>query len=344
MPEKVKKHFEAYAETVKDDSPLYSYIAKHLAQSETLMLHLKPHFFNANFISLYLTALLKQLYQHDHSLRDYFLNFTSTPLKPDKDLIKNMISFQSEHFNDILRDIEHYSLKKNVVERSSVLIPVIQHIMNLSGHKTFNVIELGSIGGLLLNYDWYGYTFNKKIAIGNTDDFNMKIKLNGFEEGFDVNHLMHPNTKIGITNRKMDLSSEEDYLWLLSLYFPEETKLRKHFIKARKVFQHHPVEIIEGDEISLLPNVIEGMPEDEPIIIFHIHVTKNWSDEKKQTLMDIITKYSNNYEIYHVHHQIFNNDIYLDTYVEDYLQRQKLAHFNLNTLTIDWLHNQKIIF
>ncbi|WP_414051352.1 DUF2332 family protein [Macrococcus animalis] len=344
MPEKIKKQFEAYSETVKGDSPLYSYITKHLAENETLMLKLTPHYFNAHFISLYLTSIVKHLYVHEDSLRDYFLNFTTEPKKPSKDLMNEFLNFQEEHFSSILSDIERYNLKKNIVERSSVLIPVFQHIIKLSGQADFNVVELGSKGGLLLNYDWYGYTFNKKIEIGNTEEFNIKVKLNGYDEGFNISELNHPYKKIGITKNKIDLTLEDEYFWLMSLYYPEETKRRKQFMKARKVFLDHPVEILEGDELKLLPSVLESLPQNEAVILFHVHVTKNWSDEKKQQLMQIITDYSSKHEIYHVHHQIFNNDIYLDSFIDGKLQRHKLAHFDLNALTIDWLYNQKVIF
>ncbi|MGV2927718.1 DUF2332 family protein [Macrococcus capreoli] len=344
MPEKIKKQFEAYSEAVKIDSPLYSYITKHIVTDSPLMLKIKPHFFNAHFISLYLASVVKHLYLHESELRDYFLNFTNDPKKPSKDMIKLFLEFQEEHFGGILKDIEHYNLKKNIVERSSVLIPVFQHIIKLSGQEKFNVVELGSKGGLLLNYDWYGYTFNKKIEIGNTDDFNIKVKINGYDDGFDITTLAHPHKKVGITKNKIDLTLDEDYYWLMSLYYPEETKRRKHFIKARKVFLDHPVEILEGEELKILPTVLSSLPEDEAVILFHVHVTKNWSDEKKQQLMQIISAFSETHEIYHVHHQIFNNDIYLDSFIDGKLQRQKLANFDLNALTIEWLHNQKVIF
>lgn len=344
MPEKIKKQFIVYSEAVKEDSPLYSYITKQIAEEEQLMIKIKPHFFNAHFISLYLSSVLKHLYIYEDQLRDYYLNFTNDPKKPSKEMIKAFLAFQESHFSDILGDIERFNLKKNIVERSSVLVPVFQHIIKLSGQEQFNVVELGSNGGLLLNYDWYGYTFNKKIEIGNTKDFNIKVKLNGYDEGFDISNLAHPHKKVGITKNKIDLTLADEYFWLMSLYYPEETKRRKHFMKARKVFLEHPVEILEGDELILLPDVLATLPEDEAVILFHIHVTKNWSDDKKQQLMEITSEFSQTYEIYHVHHQIFNNDIYLDSFIEGKLQRQKLAHFDLNTLTIDWLHNQKVIF
>ncbi|MCE4957189.1 DUF2332 family protein [Macrococcoides caseolyticum] len=344
MPEQIKKHFEAYSEAVKEDSPLYSYITKHLAQDEQFLLKIQPHFFNARFISLFLASVIKHLYTYESDLRDYFLNFTNEPKKPSKEMMKQLLSFQDTHFSHILKDIENYNLKKNIVERSSVLIPVIQHIIKISGQDQFNVIELGSKGGLLLNYDWYGYTFNKKTSIGNTDDFNIKVKLNGYDGGFDISEMPHPHIKKGITQNKIDLSVDDDYFWLLSLYYPEETKRRKHFMKARKIFLDHPVEILEGDELALLNETLSALPQGEAVILFHVHVTKNWSDEKKQALMALISTYSKTHEIYHVHHQIFNNDIYLDAYQQGQLQRQKLAHFDLNELTIDWLHNQKVIF
>lgn len=342
MPEKLKKQFQAYKEIVKSDSPLYHFIADKISEDEKYLTQLKSYAVDASFIPLFFTAVLKSLYIYEDDLREYYLNFMDKPKAPDDRLLHHFKAFTNRYMTNISQDIRRYDLKKNIVERSSALIPIFTQIIKSSGHEHFNMIELGTRAGLLLNYDWYGYTFNKSVVIGDTEKMNIKVRINQYDSLDKIEPLVHPNQKIGITRNKMDITTEEDHLWLLSLYYPEENKRRKYYNKARKLFLEHPVDIYEGEEIQLLDEQLSVLPEDEPIIIFHIHVTKHWSDERKQQLLAVIQKHAQSKEIYHVHHQIFNSDIYLDSFFDGNVKREKLAHFDLNKLQIEWLFNQPI--
>ncbi|UOB21533.1 DUF2332 family protein [Macrococcus armenti] len=344
MPEKLKKQFVAYRNIVKSDSPLYHFISNELINDEVFLLRLKPYVSDVGFIPMFFAATLKCLYENDNALREYYLNFTEHPKAPSDKLFISFKAFVYEHFDSIMMDVRRFDLKKNIVERSSVLVPIFTEIIKTSGKTNFNVIELGTRAGLLLNYDWYGYTFNKSVRVGDPDTFNIKVHIDHYDDLSSLEPIVHPIRKIGITRNKMDITVDDEHHWLQSLYYPEEQKRRKYYNKARKVFLEHPIEIFEGDEISLLKEHIAQLPDNEPIIIFHMHVTKHWSDEKKQSLLSLIQQFAINKEIYHVHHQIFNSDIYLDAFIDGQLKREKLAHFNLNQLKIDWLYNQPIVF
>lgn len=344
MPEKLKKQFIAYQNVVKDDSALYYFISSEIIKDEVFILKLKPYVIDVGFIPLFFASTLKCLYENEDSLRNYYLNFTDAPKAPSEKLIEKFKSFVIKHLDTIMMDVRHLDLKKNIVERSSVLIPIFSEIIKSSGKSNFNVIELGTRAGLLLNYDLYGYTFNKALTVGDSSNFNIKVNINHYNDLNNLKSILHPIRKIGITRHMMDITDDDAHHWLQSLYYPEEQKRRKYYNRARKVFLEHPVEIFEGDEVSLLREQLLHLPDDEPIIIFHMHVTKHWSDEKKQTLLSLIQQFAIDKEIYHVHHQIFNSDIYLDSFIDGQVKREKLAHFNLNQLKIDWLYNQPLIF
>lgn len=340
MAIKYKDIVLAYSEVVRQDSGLYGNISAEMAEDKEMKLLLQP-INEMDMMPRLMSAVLFELYHQDHPLKEYYFNFTESPKVWDKEGYLLFKSFVSHHIDAIITHSKNADMKKNVVERSSVLVPIFHHIINASHHELFNVIEVGSRAGLLLNYDWYGYTFNKSVSMGDTESFNIKVKIKGYEDEY-LRPLRHPAHKIGISDKVIDLNDDEEYTWMLCQLYPEDVKRRKNLMKARNVFLEHPIDLREGDELDLLEEALMQLPDDEPIIIFHIHHTKKWSDVKKMALLQLIKKYSSAKEIYHIHHQLFGNEIYLDYYKDELLIREKLATFDLDKMKIDWLYNQPV--
>lgn len=340
MAIKYKDIVLAYSEIVKQDSELYGQISADMAEDKEMKQLLIP-INELNMMPKLMSSVLYELYHYDHPLKEYYLNFKETPKPWDHTGYQLFKDFIQQHIESIIVITKNADMKKNVVERSSVLVPVFHHIISASHHELFNVIEIGSRAGLLLNYDWYGYTFNKNVSMGDIESFNIKVKIKGYEEE-QLRPLLHPTNKIGISHKVIDLKDEDEYIWMLCQLYPEDVKRRKNLVKARQVFLNHPVDLREGDELELLREAMIELPDDEPLIIFHIHHTKKWSDEKKMALLQLIKEHSVNKEIYHIHHQLFGSEIYLDYYKNELLTREKLAAFDLQKMKIDWLYNQPV--
>ncbi|TDM04156.1 DUF2332 family protein [Macrococcus carouselicus] len=341
MALKYKDLMMTYSTAIADKSPLYSSIALHMAGDKDMREILRPYMTVSHFIPLFMTATLACLYKNDHALRQYYLNFTVEPAELDSAGYDCFRDFVRLHLHEILTLVRTGDLKKNIVERSSVLIPIFHYIREKSSEEHFNVIELGSKAGLLLNYDWYGYTFNKEQKVGYTEDINIKMKIKGYPDD-ELISLEHPRYKYGISEDVIRLEDETDYIWMLSQFYPEEMKRRKNLIKARAIFLQHPVELLQGNELELLEETLSLLPDDEPVIIFHVHHTKNWTDEKKAALLEIIHRNAEKKEIFHIHHQLFGADIFIDYMNSGILRREKLLNLDLDKMRIEWLLGQPI--
>ncbi len=341
MSVKYRNVMLSYSAAVLDRSPLYSQLAKHMADDKELKALLSPMIITAQSVPLLMSSVLFHLYNDDDELRNYYLNFNDYAKPLDDDGFERFKAFVSRHQDSILYYIHHGDLKKNIVERSSLLVPIFHKILQQSSTDSFNVIEIGSKAGLLLNYDWYGYTYNKSVTVGNVDDINIKVKIKGYNHSL-LTPIKHPLRKFGISEAVTHIEDDHDFHWMLSLLYPEEVKRRKNLYKARRIFQEHPVTMLEGDELKLLEQVIDGLPADEPIIIFHVHHAKNWSDDKKSAFLNLISRKAADKVIYHVHHQLFGPDIFVDHFNEGYLKREKLVNFDLDKLKLEWLVNQPL--
>lgn len=341
MALKYKEIMLAYSNAVEEKSPLYHQLGQHMAEDKEMKGLLSPFTGNKQFIPLFMSAVLSTLYATEHELRNYYLNFSEHPLEMDARGFEVYKSFVTSHLDEIMTLARSGNLKKNIVERSALLIPIFHYMMEQSERESFNVIELGTKAGLLLNYDWYGYTFNKNHKVGYTEDINIKMKIKGYPHD-TLRPLTHPRLKYGLSSDVVRIEEEEAFNWMMSLFYPEEVKRRQNLKKARDIFLAHPVELLEGDELDLLEKTLMMMPDDEPVVIFHIHHTKNWSDEKKIALLELIQRYSATKEIYHIHHQLFGQDIFIDYTHHKVIKREKLAHLELDKMKIEWLLGQPL--
>ncbi|GGA96009.1 DUF2332 family protein [Macrococcus hajekii] len=341
MALKYKELMLAYSTAISDKSQLYSSIASKLAEDKDMKDILAPQIISSHFVPLFMTATLAVLYDHEHDLRRYYLNFNDEPAAFDETGYQVFKHFIQLHLAEIMLLIRTGDLKKNIVERSAVLVPIFHYIREECDRQKFNVIELGSKAGLLLNFDWYGYTFNKEYKVGFNEDINIKMKIKGYPYDYLV-PLEHPHYKVGISEEVIKIEEDSDFKWMLSQFYPEELKRRKNLLKAREIFHNHPVELLEGNELELLEKTLTALPDDEPIVIFHVHHTKNWADEKKSALLQMIQRFSATKEIFHIHHQLFGTDIFIDYLDHGMLKREKLAHLDLDKMKIEWLLGQTL--
>jgi len=341
MALKYKEIMLAYSNAVEEKSSVYHQLGQHMAEDKELKEILSPFISDRQFIPLFMTAVLTTLYSTEDDLRNYYLNFSDHPLEMDSEGYRVFKSFVITHLDEIMILARNGDLKKNIVERSALLIPIFHYIMEQTDKENFNVIEIGTKAGLLLNFDWYGYTFNKDHKVGLTDDINIKMKIKGYP--YDtLRPLSHPRLKYGLSSDVVRLEEEEAFHWMMSLFYPEEDKRRNNMKKAHDIFLAHPVELLEGDELELLEQTLTVMPDDEPVVIFHIHHTKNWTDEKKVALLELIQKFSATKEIYHIHHQLFGQDIFIDYTHHNVIKREKLANLELDKMKIEWLLGQTL--
>lgn len=68
------------------------------------------------------------------------------------------------------------------------------------------------------------------------------------------------SSRIGLDLHISDLKDPESYLWLKSLIWPEHQERLELFESAARCFKENPVELIEGDGITLLTDVVETLP------------------------------------------------------------------------------------
>src|SRR5699024_273858 len=121
--------------------------------------------------------------------------------------------------------------------------------------------------------------------------------------------------RAGLDLRINDVSDPDDFHWLEALIWPEHEDRRDLFRRAADCLAQHKKDIhfIEGDGISLLPEVALAMPEDAAVCIFHTHVANQLSEPAKQRLLESIEHIGEHRDVFHLYNNMQDADLHLDS-------------------------------
>src|SRR5690606_25100480 len=122
-------------------------------------------------------------------------------------------------------------------------------------------------------------------------------------------------SKVGLDLHVCDITVPENALWLKSLIWPEHRDRVKLFEKAAQLFIENPVDLIEGDGVSLLPEIAKQTPEDSAICIFHTHVANQMPEALKHKLLEIIKSLGSQRDVFHLYNNMWDRKLHLDSYV-----------------------------
>ncbi|MFJ7746333.1 DUF2332 family protein [Peribacillus sp. NPDC097295] len=108
----------------------------------------------------------------------------------------------------------------------------------------------------------------------------------------------------------------EDYLWLKSLIWPEHQERLELFESAFRCFKENPVELIEGDRVTLLTGLVETLPEDSVIYIFHMHVANQKSEDIRYKILEKIKSIGSQRDIFQIYNNIWDRKLHLDYFID----------------------------
>src|SRR5690606_7999694 len=171
--------------------------------------------------------------------------------------------------------------------------------------KPLALIEIGTSAGLQLLWDQYSYSYGTNEIYGNRDSrLHLTSEIKG--DNAPILHLTPPqvSTRIGIDLNTINLQNEDDKLWLTSLIWPEHKERISMFEEAASYVSEVPLKLMEGDGVTLLPNIINNISIDSVICIFHTHVANQMSLEIKKQLLQTVEEIGRNRDVFHIYNNI----------------------------------------
>ncbi len=304
------------ARECKGSSRLYEYLSLKIFEDNE-MLELSSHSAVGQPVpNLFLAAIHYLLLSGtDHILKEYYPNVTKFP-RPVEESFTHFKDFCQHYRDEIILILKNKLVQTNEIRRCAYLYPSFCFIYD-KAKKPLSLVEIGTSAGLQLLWDRYSYSYGKNEVYGNpSSNVHLTAELRKGKAPLLLQNSPPVTSKIGIDLHVNDLSNNEDYLWLKSLLWPEHKERLEMFEKAAQLFNKNPVNLIEGDGVSLLMEVVRQIPTDSVLCIFHTHVANQIPDELKKKLMENIKTIAAQRDVFHLYNNVWDiGKLHLDYFI-----------------------------
>lgn len=150
----------------------------------------------------------------------------------------------------------------NEPRRCALLLPVLGMI-----DTPIALLEVGASAGLCLYPDRYSYSYDGRRIdpSGGPSSVLLECETTGNPP---IPHSMPEIAwRAGIDLNPLDLSNDDDVIWLETLVWPEQEERRKRIHAAIDIVRAHPPHIVKGDGIDDLPALVAEAPKDLTLVI-----------------------------------------------------------------------------
>lgn len=191
------------------------------------------------------------------------------------------------HPDRLRRFVREQTVQTNLVQRCWALLPLFLTLARAID-RPFDLIELGTSGALNLYWDRYLYAY----GAGAWGDDASPLRLTGEERVPFPSELLTAKpcvrTRVGIDLNPVDVTSEEGIRLLRC--FDARSDYRVQLEAAADVVRREPPELLRGDYLELLPDLLGRRDPSGLTVVFQTLSTVYLTDEQRRTLREIIER------------------------------------------------------
>ncbi|WP_053367042.1 DUF2332 domain-containing protein [Bacillus sp. FJAT-27245] len=324
----LSNRFMTFAEKeCKGSSALYEYLSKEIA-GDTELLKLCSHARKGQPVPNLLFGAVHYLLLKgaDHPLRGFYASIEQTP-HPAEASFPHFKHFCLENRMEIIELLETRLVQTNEVRRCAYLFPLFNYIHELAA-RPLALIEIGTSAGFQLLWDHYSYTYGDGVEFG-IEGAEVKIHaaVNGDVQPVFNKRIAPVSARYGLDLHINDVTKDEDSLWMKALIWPEHRDRRELFEGAVQSMRtnREKITFIEGDGVELLPRLIEQIPDDSAIVVFHTHVANQMPMETKLKLLENAEGIAKSRDVFHLYNNMNDANLHLDSFVGGQKRHQLAA-------------------
>ena len=266
--EAVAGQFRVFTTECRESSPLYAGLATGIANDPEILELAAQARRGERVPNLLLAAVqflllkgaphpLARFYEHGSGSRE-------DPYPPFR-------AFCLEHAGRIIELIASRTVQTNEVSRCALLLPAFVLVSREAKGRPLYLLEIGAAAGLILLWDLYGYNYGNKIRSGDrASPVQIGCELRGASTPDVPITLPAVERRIGVDLNPIDIDDTEQTLWLRSLVWPEEGERARLLENAITVARGNKPDMVAGDGIALLPELLAGVPEDAALCIVRV--------------------------------------------------------------------------
>lgn len=335
----IAQRFLTFAEVeCKGSSPLYEYLSLQIAKDEEMLALCSNTPKGQPIPNLLFGAVHYLLLKgNEHELKSYYLSLVEQP-KDFHDAFTYFKDFCHQYRAEIISILKEKYVQTNEVRRCAYLFPTFCYVYQ-KVKRPLALIEIGTSAGLQLLWDKYSYHYFTGEVYGKKDS---KVIIESEARGrlnTEILEEIPPITaRYGIDLHVNDLTNEEHLRWLTALIWPEHHERRLLFQEAAECLKENKQELnlIEGDGVALLSEIVAKIPEDAVICVFHTHVANQIPPESKQALLEQIHTIGQSRDIFHLYNNMKDRYLHLDYIVNGVAYENRVGDNNAHGKWFEW--------
>jgi hypothetical protein len=173
-----------------------------------------------------------------------------------------------DHHDFLEAFVRDQRVQTNEVQRCWVLAPLFSRVAERTGAGEIDIVELGPAAGLNLLWDRYRCAYVAR-SIGPAD---APLVLRGEERRPIRETLLEQSPRVrrrvGIDLEPVDVTTRAGVLFLKCWVWADQTERLERMDAAIAAVRADPPELIQGDFVELLPEVLAAQPRDVPTVVF----------------------------------------------------------------------------
>jgi hypothetical protein len=188
-----------------------------------------------------------------------------------------------EHRDFVARFVSEQDVQTNEVQRCYALLPAFLTLARETG-RPLDLVELGPSAGLNLLWDRYRYLYAGEAWGSAVSPLVLAGELRGSLPAglLDVEPVV--GKRIGIDLNPVDVTTEEGSLLLQSFTWVGQTARLERLRQAIAVVRADPPELVRGDYVELLPELLGARDPDALTVVFQTASTMYLSTEQRARL------------------------------------------------------------
>jgi hypothetical protein len=229
-----------------------------------------------------------------HPLRRFYPNLNGGTHVDNENPFPHFKAFIDEHRAELAPLIASKVTNTNEVGRSVFFHAAFRVLAEEVG-APLHLVEIGPSAGLNQRWDAYGVRYRRgaeSFAVGPKDAalvLDVELRGDALPPLGDTPKIA---SRVGLELNPVDLSDPDQRDWLRALVWPDQVTRFGQLEKALEIAAGTTPNIRVGDALSLLPDVLRELPENEPVCVYHSFVTYQFSEEMRQALDDMLVAVS----------------------------------------------------
>ena len=185
-----------------------------------------------------------------------------------------------EHWDATVPVILARATQTNEAARCAVLLPILSRLPG-----PLVLIEAGASAGLCLFPDRYSYRYDvdgRVIALDPADGPSAVQIPCAIDETALPTQLPEVAWRAGVDLNPLDASDDEQMAWLDTLIWPEHDARRERLREAARIAASDPPELVRGDLLTGIPQLIARAPAGAHVVVFHSAVLVYLDPERRE--------------------------------------------------------------